>query len=138
MNDRVDLVTCTACYGMFDRLLTDGKCPYCSIAQLEDELRSLKERKPSYGAVVQALTIAEVENEMLVDALEHCGYDPEDCIDCGGPPHNEYCRFWKLRHILSFFETEGNKTGFFCPKCGNVYPENEMLCLTCNPIKSKR
>lgn len=38
--------------------------------------------------------------EGLEDALEHCGYDPTDCIDCGGPPHNEWCRFWKLRDIL--------------------------------------
>ncbi len=40
----------------------------------------------------------------LTDALEHCGYDPEDCIDCGGPPHNEWCRFWKLRHVLSYWK----------------------------------
>ncbi|KKL83780.1 hypothetical protein LCGC14_1971260, partial [marine sediment metagenome] len=25
----------------------------------------------------------------MEDALEHCGYDPTDCIDCGGQPHNE-------------------------------------------------
>ena len=42
------------------------------------------------------------ENEMLFDALVHSGYDPNDCIDCGGPPHNEHCRFWKLRNILPF------------------------------------
>ena len=42
------------------------------------------------------------ENEMLLDALVHSGYDPDDCIDCGGPPHNEYCRFWKVRHLLPF------------------------------------
>lgn len=48
----------------------------------------------------------QADNEMLLDALEHCGYDPEDCIDCGGPPHNEWCRFWKLRHVLSCFEVE--------------------------------
>lgn len=45
------------------------------------------------------------ENEKLVDALEHCGYDPEDCIECGGPPCNETCRFWKLRDVLSYWET---------------------------------
>ena len=39
------------------------------------------------------------EHAKLLDALEHCGYDPTDCIDCGGPPHNEHCRFWKLRHL---------------------------------------
>ena len=38
--------------------------------------------------------------EELKDALEHCGYDPTDCIDCGGPPHNEWCRFWKLRDFV--------------------------------------
>ena len=38
--------------------------------------------------------------EELEDALEHCGYDPTDCIDCGGPPHNEWCRFWKLRDFV--------------------------------------
>ena len=38
--------------------------------------------------------------ELLVDALEHCGYDETDCIDCGGPPHNEWCRFWKLRDVV--------------------------------------
>ena len=46
------------------------------------------------------------ERDALVDTLEHCGYDPEDCIDCGGPPHNKWCRFWKLRHILSYWEEE--------------------------------
>jgi len=53
--------------------------------------------------------VAELENkvaqledklEAMEDALEHCGYDPADCIDCGGPPHNEWCRFWKLRDIV--------------------------------------
>jgi hypothetical protein len=55
-----------------------------------------------------ALTIRELyaQNELLIDALEHCGYDPEDCIDCGGPPHNDTCRFWKLRHVLSYWEGE--------------------------------
>ena len=55
----------------------------------------------------QALTmILKLEDTVaeLTDALEHCGYDPDDCIDCGGPPHNEWCRFWKLRHILSYWE----------------------------------
>ena len=46
------------------------------------------------------------QNERLVDALEHCGYDSEDCIDCGGPPHNDTCRFWKLRHVLSYWEAD--------------------------------
>ena len=40
------------------------------------------------------------ENELLQDALYHSGYDWEDCIDCGGPPHDEQCRFWKLRHLF--------------------------------------
>jgi len=49
----------------------------------------------------------EAENAALVDALYHSGYDPEDCIDCGGPPHNEQCRFWKLRHLFpTWFEEE--------------------------------
>jgi len=48
----------------------------------------------------------EEENEALIDALEHCGYDPDDCIDCGGPPHNEWCRLWKIRHLLSYWEAE--------------------------------
>ena len=41
--------------------------------------------------------------DAMLDSLEHCGYDPDDCIDCGGPPHNEWCRFWKLRHILIYW-----------------------------------
>ena len=51
-----------------------------------------------------AVKVAELkaENEALLDALVHSGYDPEDCIDCGGPPHNEHCRFWKVRHLLPF------------------------------------
>lgn len=56
----------------------------------------------------------EAENEMLLDALAHCGYDPEDCIDCGGPPHNEYCRFWKLRHILPELTTQASDNRSFC------------------------
>ena len=42
----------------------------------------------------------------LIDALNHCGYGPDDCIDCGGPPHNEWCRFWKIRHLLDYWEDE--------------------------------
>ena len=48
---------------------------------------------------LKAIAQLEAENEGLMDALDHCGYDPTDCIDCGGPPHNEHCRFWKLRHL---------------------------------------
>lgn len=51
----------------------------------------------------------EEENEALIDALNHCGYDPDDCIDCGGPPHNEHCRFWKLRHLLSYWDSADTK-----------------------------
>ena len=51
----------------------------------------------------------EADNETLLDALEHCGYDPEDCIDCGGPPHDEHCRFWKLKHLLSYWEAHDAK-----------------------------
>ena len=48
------------------------------------------------------------ENEKLQDAIYHSGYDWDDCIDCGGPPHNEYCRFWKLRHLFPlWFERQG-------------------------------
>ena len=42
----------------------------------------------------------EAKLSKMEDALEHCGYDPTDCIDCGGPPHNEWCRFWKLRDVV--------------------------------------
>ena len=42
----------------------------------------------------------EEENDLLQDALYHSGYDWDDCIDCGGPPHDEHCRFWKLRHLF--------------------------------------
>ena len=46
--------------------------------------------------------VAQLEDklEVMEDALVHCGYDVTDCIDCGGPPHNEWCRFWKLRDIV--------------------------------------
>ena len=50
--------------------------------------------------VVDGLNALEQRVEGLEDALEHCGYDPTDCIDCGGPPHNEWCRFWKLRDVV--------------------------------------
>ena len=43
-NDRVELVTCTACYGMFDRLITDGRCPYCRVTQLEAVIERLRAR----------------------------------------------------------------------------------------------
>ena len=56
------------------------------------------------GTMVAHLRRLLEANERLVDALEHCGYDPEDCIDCGGPPHDDTCRFWKLRNILSYWE----------------------------------
>jgi len=53
-----------------------------------------------YGDVLKEkdTRIVKLEAEVadLMDALYHSGYDPEDCIDCGGPPHNEWCRFWKL------------------------------------------
>ena len=44
--------------------------------------------------------ILEARLSDVEDALEHCGYDPTDCIDCGGPPHNKWCRFWKLRDVV--------------------------------------
>ena len=65
-NDRVDLVTCTACYGMFDRLLTDGKCPYCRIAQLESELKDEQLRSDVYDQNFQK---AYKENKRLREAL---------------------------------------------------------------------
>ena len=49
---------------------------------------------------------SEEEREALIDALEHCGYDKRDCIDCGGPPHNEWCRFWKLRDVVPLLFSE--------------------------------
>ena len=62
------------------------------------------------------------EHDMLTDALEHCGYDPLDCIDCGGPPHNDTCRFWKLRDIVPdlFVEAEESSTKrqYTCAQCG--------------------
>ena len=57
-------------------------------------------------AVALTIRALKAENEALIDALNHCGYDPNDCIDCGGPPHNEWCRFWKVRHLLSYWESE--------------------------------
>ena len=41
----------------------------------------------------------------------------------------------KYRQYLVTLGSE--PSGFFCPKCGNVYPENGMRCLTCNPIKKR-
>ena len=64
---------------------------------------SLRNRFTSTEIAERCVT-AEAENEALLDALEHCGYDPEDCIDCCGPPCNDTCRFWKLRHVLSYWE----------------------------------
>ena len=77
--------------------------------------------KSSLGLTIRTIRVSEVrapmlerwgqrvmelqdDRDALLDALYHCGYDPDDCIDCGGPPHNEWCRFWKLRHILSYWE----------------------------------
>ena len=66
----------------------------------------------NYGAEVlhhakERIDNLEEENELLQDALYHSGYDWTDCIDCGGPPHNEYCRFWKLRHLFPlWFEAD--------------------------------
>lgn len=77
--------------------------------------------EPKYSEMIQRLVrVARAAKELMdtwyseledtvaesVDALEHCGYDPDDCIDCGGPPHNEWCRFWKLRHILSYWKED--------------------------------
>jgi hypothetical protein len=44
--------------------------------------------------------------ELALDTIEHSGYDPDDCIDCGGPPHNEHCRFYRLRDLLSFWDED--------------------------------
>ena len=64
------------------------------------------------------------ENEKLQDAIYHSGYDWEDCIDCGGPPHNEYCRFWKLRHLFPlWFEGQADDS----PK------ESELRDTPCSP-----
>ena len=69
------------------------------------EIDGVKFATPS--AVVELLKVVSEERDSLEqrveryrDALEHCGYDPTDCIDCGGPPHNEWCRFWKLRNVV--------------------------------------
>ncbi len=48
----------------------------------------------------RCFALARTKLEGLEDALVHSGYDPTDCIDCGGPPHNEWCRFWKLRDVV--------------------------------------
>ena len=60
-------------------------------------------------SIISEIRKLEADNETLLDALEHCGYDPEDCIDCGGPPHDEHCRFWKLKHLLSYWEAHDAK-----------------------------
>ncbi len=63
------------------------------VAALEAELEAWTEKGALF--VEQGDRLSDVE-----DALEHCGYDPTDCIDCGGPPHNKWCRFWKLRDVV--------------------------------------
>ena len=71
--------------------------------QLEEELA---ESKAYADKPVDGIPYLPKDIEVLIDALNHCGYDPDDCIDCGGPPHNEWCRFWKVRHLLSYWEGE--------------------------------
>jgi hypothetical protein len=56
--------------------------------------------EPVVIVYARELNALEQQVEGLEDALEHCGYDPTDCIDCGGPPHNKWCRFWKLRDFV--------------------------------------
>ena len=63
------------------------------------ELKEKASERVYIGGLESRQHQLEAENEALREALDHCGYDPTDCIDCGGPPHNEHCRFWKLRHL---------------------------------------
>ena len=74
------------------------------VAQLEEENAELKDMLAIYKVLRDAhkshRRSLKRENEQLQDALYHSGYDWTDCIDCGGPPHNEHCRFWKLRHLF--------------------------------------
>jgi len=66
------------------------------VALMEAKVRGMQKGRERKNALI----------ELLIDALEHCGYNPDDCIDCGGPPHEETCRFWKLRNILSYWQDE--------------------------------
>lgn len=71
-------------------------------------LSRIEREKAFHGdslVLAKAYRKLESENEALIDVIEHCGYDPEDCIDCGGPPHNEHCRFWKIRYLSSYYES---------------------------------
>ena len=84
------------------RVLKRDVCPFTD--ELVDHADRIDAHADAWerceAAKKEQLLTALVRVDLLVDALEHCGYDERDCIDCGGPPHNESCRFWKLRRIV--------------------------------------
>ena len=77
------------------------------VAQLEADLKHYMDSPVRVDKMImEQIAQLEADNEALIDALNHCGYDPDDCIDCGDSPHNKWCRFWKIRHLLSYWETD--------------------------------